>query len=243
VPPDERRKQELVLDIKSGLSKDELIAEYRLSPEEFARKLGELVAEGVLESWEIEDLADLPKVSVQIRNALTGDVLFSGQAPSTARLVSLAVISGVDLSGAHLPDLNFARQGLRGALLSKADLTGANLSGADLSGANLVGAKLKSADLYGARLRGADLSSADLSDSNLSRADLAWASLAGANLSEANLRNANLYGADLSGAVLFETILDGANMTGANLENSALMGVHMDGANLAWTTGMDEKKE
>ena len=95
---------------------------------------------------------------------------------------NFANLSGADLSGADLRDVDIS--GWR--------FTGTNLRDADLSGANLLGAEFEDADLSGA----------DLTAANLRGADLRGADLSGANLTDANLRNANLSGANLSGANL-----------------------------------------
>jgi len=102
---------------------------------------------------------------IEIKNRLSGNVLFKIETEN----LKLAV---------------------EDAVKSRAKLSGADLSGADLYGADLSGADLSGADLYGANLSGANLSGANLSGANLSGADLS-----GANLSGANLSRANLYGA------------------------------------------------
>jgi hypothetical protein len=91
----------------------------------------------------------------------------------------------LNLSGAHLRDIDLRGAHLSGAYLRGADLSGANLSGADLSAANL--------------------SDADLSGASLSKASLGYANLVGANLSETNL----------SGAALYETVLANIDLSGA----------------------------
>ena len=89
---------------------------------------------------------------VEIKNRISGSVLFTAEAGSIKLAVEAAVKSGANLSGADL----------YGAILRDAFLDGANLSGADLHGANLSGA-----NLYGANLRGAILDGAFLVDANL----------------------------------------------------------------------------
>jgi uncharacterized protein YjbI with pentapeptide repeats len=79
--------------------------------------------------------------------------------------------------------------------LSGADLSGAivwdvDLNGRDLSGANLSGADLKDANLSDAILWDANLSGANLQLANLSGADLTDADLSGANLSNADFKDA-----------------------------------------------------
>ena len=103
----------------------------------------------------------------EIKNRLTGEVLFTCEVPD-------GMESGM-----------IARHAVEEAILS-----GANLYGADLSGANLSNADLSNADLSNA-----DLSNANLRNANLRNADLRNADLSNANLRNADLRNANLYSA------------------------------------------------
>lgn len=91
-------------------------------------------------------------------------------------------LDGLDLSGAHLEELqapharwrqvNLQGACLRGACLHDADLQGSDLSGADLSGADLRHADLRRAGLEGANLRGADLRGALLEGARLTAACL-----------------------------------------------------------------------
>ena len=130
------------------------------------------------------------------------------------------------------PDLSMAD-------ISGANLSRANLSRADLGGAHLSGADLSWADLGGAYLRGADLSRADLSPAYLSGAYLIHAYLSGADLSGAYLLWANFSGADLSGADLSRAYLRGADLSGADLNGAALIWAdlreaNLSGADLSW---------
>jgi hypothetical protein len=76
-------------------------------------------------------------------------------------------LDGLDLSGAHLEELQapharWRQVNLRGACLRRACLHDADLQGSDLSDADLSGADLRHADLRGADLRGTDLEGARL---------------------------------------------------------------------------------
>jgi hypothetical protein len=104
---------------------------------------------------------------MQIKNWLTGSVIYEGEADSLKDLVGSAIKSNSNLSSADLrfADLSFAD--LRSADLRFADLRSANLSSADLRSADLSFADLRSADLRFADLRFADLRFADLSFANL----------------------------------------------------------------------------
>ena len=89
---------------------------------------------------------------LQIKNRLSGNVLFELKCASLRLCVEAAVSAGADLSGANLS----------GSDLSEANLSGANLSGSNLSGSNLFRANLSRADLSWANLSGADLTGATL---------------------------------------------------------------------------------
>ncbi len=128
-------------------------------------------------------------------------------------------LSGGDLSGAHLGNVD----------LSDADLSGVHLHQADLQETYLRDANLRGADLSHAYLREADLGAADLRGANLSGADLGGADLRGAALHGVNLRGADLSGsielsggADLRGAVLRASDLYGANLRGVDLRGTGL---------------------
>jgi hypothetical protein len=88
----------------------------------------------------------------EIKNRVSGKILFSLETESLKLTLEAAVKTGADLRGADLTGAD-----LRGAYLTGADLTGAYLRGAYLTGTYLRGAYLTGADLRGADLRGADL--------------------------------------------------------------------------------------
>jgi hypothetical protein len=124
---------------------------------------------------------------MEIKNLVTGKVLFSADVDTWGELVELAMKQGANLNGANLNGAN-----LNGANLNGANLNGANLNGAYLNGANLGGANLYGANLYGANLYGANLYGAYLYGANLYGANLYGANLGGANLEGANLEGAKL---------------------------------------------------
>jgi hypothetical protein len=116
-------------------------------------------------------------MKIQIKNALSGNIIAEYECENILECVFLAVSNNLNLSGADLSGANLSRANLSGADLSGANLSGANLSGADLSRANLSRANLYKANLSGADLYKANLSGADLSGANLSGADLSGANL------------------------------------------------------------------
>jgi uncharacterized protein YjbI with pentapeptide repeats len=99
-------------------------------------------------------------------------------------------LSGVDLGGCDLSDVNF-----RSARAEKA-----SFAASTLSRAKLAGGSFDHADFSGANLGGADLG----------RGSFLHAVFAGADLTGAGLSGAILRKADLSGAILHETRLDEA---------------------------------
>ncbi len=160
---------------------------------------------------------------------------------------------GVDVSNAHLPELNLAGAVLHDAIFveavlydanfAEADLKGANLAGADLRGANLIGANLCNANLAGADLSYiyfhgdyndmhiANLSGADLSKADLSEAKLHYTNLSNTTMYDANFVEADLYFANLSGTILsqnqgvFGILGQNTNFTKANLTGAILSNV------------------
>ena len=106
-------------------------------------------------------------MKIQIKNFITGSVIFECDKDSIKLAVEFAVSQKAYLSGAYLSGAD-----LRGANLSGAYLRGADLSGADLRGANLSGAYLSEDNLTGADLRGANLTGAYLSGEKLDKQPL-----------------------------------------------------------------------
>jgi TIR domain/Pentapeptide repeats (8 copies) len=91
------------------------------------------------------------------------------------------------------------------AILSGANLSGATLSGATLSEANLFRANLTKASLFRANLSGATLREAALSEANLIMTNLTKANLIMTNLTKANFFRANL-GVTVFGATDLSTV-------------------------------------
>ena len=104
------------------------------------------------------------KVKIEIKNRITGKVLFELEREdnSVKKTLEEAVKNNAYLGGADLDGADLRGADLRGADLGGAYLGGADLGGADLRVAYLRGAYLRGADLRGAYLRGADLRGAYL---------------------------------------------------------------------------------
>ena len=130
--------------------------------------------------------------------------------------------SGPDLAGKHLTssDLSSHTSGLQCANLTGADLSGLSLAQVDFTGAVMRDANLQQADLTQATLDQADLSGANLSNATMTQVSARHAKLVGAELAHADLTQADLTGADLakanlSGTTFTQATLDQANFTGA----------------------------
>lgn len=130
--------------------------------------------------------------------------------------------SGPDLAGRHLTssDLSSYSSGLQCANLTGADLSGLSLAQVDFTGAVMRDANLQHADLSQATLNQADLSGANLSNAQMIQVSARYAKLVGAELAHADFTQADLTGADLaranlSGTTFTQATLDQANFAGA----------------------------
>ncbi|HEY3905826.1 MAG TPA: pentapeptide repeat-containing protein [Streptosporangiaceae bacterium] len=155
--------------------------------------------------------------------AAIGSVAFmtgiTGGAASVAAY-NCAPGSGPNLAGKHLTSGNIsAQQNLQCANLTGADLSGLSLIQVDFTGAVLKNANLSHADLTQATLNGADLSGANLTDATMIQVTAKQAKMVGANLSGVDLSQADLTGADLSKANL-----SGTGFTQATLDQTTFTG-------------------
>jgi uncharacterized protein YjbI with pentapeptide repeats len=139
-----------------------------------------------------------------------------------AATASCAPGSGPNLAGRHLTssDLSKYSSGLQCANLTGADLSGLSLAQVDFTGAVMRDANLQHADLTQATLDQADLSGANLSNAQMTQVSAKDAKLVGAQLGHVDLTQADLTGADLakanlSGTTFTQATLDQANFTGA----------------------------
>ncbi|AGU47739.1 pentapeptide repeats-containing protein [Variovorax paradoxus B4] len=160
-------------------------------------------------------------------------------------------LTGADLSGLDLRDMNF-----EGAWLESANLAGSNLSGADFSRAVLahanlegviaIGTKFARANLGRARFAGGVFDESDFSETMLMHCAFADTQMRRANFAKANLLettwgNADWSAAKLSGQVFHKLDLSGMRWPEADLSaccflESQLPGVDMQGATLASAT-------
>jgi uncharacterized protein YjbI with pentapeptide repeats len=141
-----------------------------------------------------------------------------------------AHLDKADLLSAHLERAFLAR-----AHLTEADLSEAHLEKADLSEVQLQGATLRWTHLEQAYLNGARLEKADLSEARLEKVYLSEAHLEEAVLSEAHLEEGYLSGAYLQEADLSAAHLEGAYLNEAHLERTFLYKAHLEGARLSRT--------
>jgi uncharacterized protein YjbI with pentapeptide repeats len=144
-------------------------------------------------------------------------------------------LTGLDLSGLFLKDLDFSGAVLTRANLKNTDLSSsvlantkmqeADLSGSDLTGTNFSEADLNKADLSRACLKDADFTSGILSEALLNRADLTRTIFEKAKMDKAEIKSAfgkNAYftGTDLSKAILSESDFSGADFSRAVLNQA-----------------------
>ncbi|MCB9779045.1 MAG: pentapeptide repeat-containing protein [Alphaproteobacteria bacterium] len=154
-----------------------------------------------------------------------------------------ADLSGQDLSGRHLEEVDWSGATVDGANLQRAHLQQASLGGASFVEARMSGARLRGAGLATAVLRGADLTDADLREADLRGASLQDADLTGVDLRGALLDGCDLTGADLTAARLADcdlrtTTLDRAIFDQADLAGADLLGASVQGADLRGALGL-----
>jgi uncharacterized protein YjbI with pentapeptide repeats len=128
--------------------------------------------------------------------------------------------------------LEMYKAGMRS--FSDQDLSGIDLSGASLYQVNLAQSDLSRGKLIATNLRGASLTEAQFCDADLGSANLTDAILFGANLQNANLRNACLFGADLRLANLLGADLRDADLFGADFSHTLNLAVRQIEAAQNW---------
>ncbi|MAR56805.1 MAG: hypothetical protein CMM93_06450 [Rickettsiales bacterium] len=121
-----------------------------------------------------------------------------------------ADLSGQDLQGTWMPEIN-----LRGA-----NLSGANMSKCDLQGADLSEAVLENTNFKHAKLDGANLSRTQAKHAYFDDCSAITANFSAAMLEESSAGQANMSGANFRDALLTRSRFIGANMTKASLRYS-----------------------
>lgn len=170
------------------------------------------------------DLHALPLA--RLRGSLTREEW--DEATEEQRAAAAVLLTGADLSEAHLEGAE-----LIGAHLEKVSLHEAHLEKADLSEARLERAFLARARLKEADLSEAHLEQADLSEVQLQGATLRWTHLEQAYLSGAHLEKADLSGARLDKVYLSDAHLEEATLSEAHLEEGYLGGAYLQEADLS----------
>ena len=127
-------------------------------------------------------------------------------------------LSGANLMGVRLEEVNLSRAILDGTAWGGASLAGVNLSNTSLNDARFSACGSEMA-IHRAKMCRADLTDAKLHGVRLVRVDLSDAILDGANLSWATLIRT-----DMTGASLTKTVLDGAHFSDVKgLDQRALL--------------------
>ena len=162
-----------------------------------------------------------------------------------------ADLSGINLSGASLENIDFNLSNLRDAKLPGANLSTAMISNAQMSGADLTSAILHDVDASGALMSNTTLTGTDatggsffvaiITGANLSNAHFDHADLSAASIDRANLTGTTFVGAELQPAVITGSQLRVAKLQGAILDNQIFdnqdfSGVDFSGASLQKTT-------
>lgn len=180
----------------------------------------------------VEGADALALTGADLSNALLDGADFVGLTPDLA---------GVNLSGAHLKDVdlagaNFLKPG--GTAADRADLSDIEAEHIDLRGANLRRADLSGAHLRRALLTGADLANADLNGVDAATGSTDAATFDGIYAHDANLGSIKADGASFAGAHLYG---DAASLVGARLAGAKFPDAVLDGTDLsnAFASGAD----
>lgn len=136
-------------------------------------------------------------------------------------------LSGADLTGKALVNVNFEETDLETAILAAANMKSGNLIEANLARANLNDANLSLVAGHRANLRGADIGWANLQNSDLRHANFLRAKLPHSDLSWSHLEKANFVDSVLLAANLTETDLTRADFSGADLTRADLRGSYL----------------
>lgn len=160
--------------------------------------------------------------------------------PATEEEARLAIRSRQDLSGADLHGMALENLNAVGSILRKTDLSDANLSHGLLINPNFYKAKLHgtsahntvfvSGDLVKTSFKGTDLTSSAIIGADAEEASFEDANLHNAGLVSTNLRNTNFTRAKLTEARLASLDVTGADFTGADLSGARAYNVNWDQA-------------
>jgi len=160
--------------------------------------------------------------------------------PETVEEACQAIRNKQDLSGADLHGMKLDNLNAVGSILRKTDLSDADLSHGLLIKPNFYRASLHRAAVHNTIILGGDLVKTNFNAANLSESAIVGADAEEASFEDANLRNAGLVSshlkdtnftrADLSNARLAGLDVDGADFTDANLSGARAYNVNWEKA-------------
>ena len=178
------------------------------------------------------DFAYANLVGTNLQDAKVNDATFNG-----------VKFKGFDISFGSMPEIDFRKSDLSGAILTNADLSEMDLSFANLSGQDLSGHDITNTILTGATLTDVILPDGVLSGKNFEWTKFNGVDLSGKDLSHSNFQyatfdNANLEGANLSDSTFIQvdfTKIKNKSLAGADLTHTSFAHSNLSGVNLADT--------
>lgn len=133
-------------------------------------------------------------------------------------------LSGSDLNGAFIPEVNLACAGLSATRFRRADLQRARLDSTQGAGADFQGALLDGCSLTHAKFNGANFSGLNISNyADFSNAHLEGADFSGTHLFRVNFCNASLRNANFKNAWINQCNFSGASLQGADLRGTVYL--------------------
>ena len=131
------------------------------------------------------------------------------------------------------------REAIQQQIAAGKNMSGMDLRGIDLSELNLSGGIFRQANLTGVNLTNAFLVGADFSEADMSETNLAFADLRSSMLTKTDMTRANLANSKLDGAFIDETIMDNANLKHAEMRNISAKGASFFEADFSHATLSD----
>lgn len=129
-------------------------------------------------------------------------------------------VTGIDLEGCHLKEIDLQSISLRGSKLFSADFGGADIRRVDISECNLKGAYFGDSDC-----RSTSFEKSFLHRTRCRRANMTAACFTGALLEKTEFFDTNLQSADFRGSTLEGCKFDGANLRQANFKGASIVDV------------------
>lgn len=166
-------------------------------------------------------------------------------------------LSLADLSGGNLTNAQLQATDLSGVDFQMCDLSGANLTGATLRFLDLRGTKITAQTIIASKWRtiwdiinnpktnrvhlNADFTLSLFVDTVFDHADLRGARFTSGSIFGGTFHTANMQSANLSGTSVFDADFRNANLSNANLSNASFDGVDLTGATLAGANSLGTK--